>query len=152
MGDVQIKMGATMEKAKSVASNNRDLLWIFLFLIVFINGFEAGGYQASLYTIGQIYDLSITNMGIFASVELFATMLAPLILGGWADRTNKIKCLLILLGIQFAFSASIFLTNSEWFFVIGIFFLGLTTSALQFISIATLAELYPISGKRRLAS
>ena len=49
--------------------NGRDLLWVFLFLIVFINGFEAGGYQASLYTIGQTYDLSITQKGIFASVE-----------------------------------------------------------------------------------
>lgn len=125
-------------------------LWIYLFLIIFINGFEAGGYQASLYSIGQTYDLSVTSMGLFASVELFATMLAPLILGSWADRTKKLKCLLILLGIQIAFAFTLFASNVQLIFIVGIFFLGLTTSALQFISIAALAEVYPISGKRKI--
>ena len=127
-----------------------NLLWIFLFLIIFINGFEAGGYQASLYSIGKTYDLSITNMGIFASVELFATMLAPIILGSWADRTNKTKCILILLSIQAIFAATIFISNIELVFVVGIFFLGMTTSALQFISIAALAEVYSVSSKRKI--
>ena len=132
------------------SAGERNLLWLFLFLIVFINGFEAGGYQASLYTIGQTYDLSITNMGIFASVELLATMLAPIALGSLADRSNKIKFILILLIIQSVFAVSIFISNSPIFFIIGIFFLGLTTSALQFISIATLAEAYPVTGKKKI--
>ncbi len=140
-------MDMNMEKE---SSKGRDLLWLFLFLIVFINGFEAGGYQASLYSIGQTYDLSVTNMGLFASVELFATMLAPLVLGSIADRSNKIKFILILLTIQTAFSAAIFLISSELMFIGGIFFLGLTTSALQFISIAALAEAYPVSGKQKI--
>ncbi len=126
------------------------MLWLYLFLIVFFNGFEAGGYQASLYSIGQIYDLSITSMGLFASVELFATMLAPLALGSWADRSQKLKCLLILLGIQIAFAFTIFASNVALVFVVGIFFLGLTTSALQFISIAALMEAYPLTGKRKI--
>lgn len=126
------------------------ILWVYLFLIVFINGFEAGGYQASLYSIGQTYDLSITSKGLFASVELFATMLAPLVLGSWADRTRKLRCLLILLGIQIVFSFTIFISNIQLVFIAGIFFLGLTTSALQFISIAALAETYPASGKKKI--
>ncbi|SFB38821.1 Fucose permease [Acetitomaculum ruminis DSM 5522] len=128
----------------------RDMMWIFLFLIVFINGFEAGGYQASLYVIGQTYDLSVANMGLFASVELFATMLAPLILGNWADKSDKIKCILILLGIQMCFSVAIFSIDLEAMFIGGIFFLGLTTSALQFIAIAALVELYPLTGKKKI--
>ena len=126
------------------------MLWIYLFLIVFINGFEAGGYQASLYSIGQTYDLTVTSMGLFASVELFATMLAPLVLGSWADRSKKLKCLLILLAIQIAFSFTLFVSNVQLIFIAGIFFLGLTTSALQFISIAALAEAYPSSGKKKI--
>ncbi len=126
------------------------ILWLYLFLIIFINGFEAGGYQASIYSIKQTYDLSITEMGLFASVELFATMLAPLLLGSWADRTKKTKCLLILLGIQIVFSLTIFLSNISAIFIACIFFLGLTTSALQFIAIATLAESYPASGKKKI--
>ena len=126
------------------------MLWIYLFLIVFINGFEAGGYQASLYSIGQTYDLSVTSMGIFASVELFATMLAPLVLGSWADRRQKLRCLLILLALQTAFAFTIYASNVQLIFVVGIFFLGMTTSALQFISIAALAEAYPVSGKKKI--
>ena len=126
------------------------MLWIYLFLIVFINGFEAGGYQASLYSIGQTYDLSVTSMGIFASVELFATMLAPLVLGSWADRRQKLRCLLILLALQTAFAFTIYASNVQLIFVAGIFFLGMTTSALQFISIAALAEAYPVSGKKKI--
>ena len=126
------------------------MLWVYLFLIVFFNGFEAGGYQASLYSIGQVYDLSITSMGLFASVELFATMLAPLALGSWADRRKKLKCLLILLGIQIVFAVALFASNIAIVFIVGIFFLGLTTSALQFISIAALMEAYPLSGKRKI--
>lgn len=68
-----------------------DYLWLVLFLIIFINGFEAGGYQASLRNIGQNYDLSVTSMGLFASTELFATMLAPLILGRRADRNVNLR-------------------------------------------------------------
>lgn len=128
----------------------KDLLWLFLFLVVFINGFEAGGYQASLYSIGQTYDLSVTNMGIFASVELLATMLAPLILGNWADKSDKLKCILILQVIQAVFACAIFISSIQALFIVGIFFLGMTTSALQFIAIAALAENYPLTGKKKI--
>jgi MFS family permease len=122
-----------------------DFLWIILFLIIFINGFEAGGYQASLRSIGQNYDLSETSKGLFAATELFATMLAPLLLGAWADANVKTKCIRILLIIQLLASIGILLFNIQSAFVIGVFFLGLTTSALQFITIAALADTYPIS-------
>ena len=144
-------MGKTAwTKTMDKAGERTDILWMVLFLIVFINGFEAGGYQASLWHIGQYYDLSVTSMGLFASVELFATMLAPLILGSWADRTSKTKSIMILLGLQFAAATIILLTNADIIFVTGVFFLGLTTSALQFISIATLADSYPVSGSRKI--
>lgn len=131
-------------------NSNKDYLWLIFFLIIFINGFEAGGYQASLLSIGESYDLSTTSKGIFASIELFATMLAPLFLGAWADRNSKLKCIRILLFIQLFFSALVLLVTSRIIFALGIFFLGLTTSALQFISIAALAEVYPISSKRKI--
>ncbi len=131
-------------------SKKFDFLWIVLFLIIFINGFEAGGYQASLRSIGLNYDLSETSKGLFAATELFATMLAPLILGAWADANIKTKCIRILLVIQFAAAVVIQLFNLQSAFVVGVFFLGLTTSALQFISIAALADNYPISGSKKI--
>ena len=136
-------------KVKAVA--RRDYLWLVLFLIIFVNGFESGGYQASLWSIGQDFDLSTTSMGLYASLELFADMLAPILLGSWADRINKAKGLGLMLGIQFIVSLLVLITNSNRLFLLCIFFIGLTTSALQFISIAALADAYPISGGKRIA-
>ena len=128
----------------------RDFLWAILFLVVFLNGFEAGGYQASLWHIGKDYDLSVTSMGLFASMELFATMLAPLLLGRWADRTSKARSISILLGLQLTAAALVLVTRQDSLFLFSVFFLGLTTSALQFIAIAALADAYPVSNKRRI--
>lgn len=132
-------------------TNKRDTLWIILFLIVFFNGFEAGGYQASLWSIGKDFDLSMTSMGLFAAMELFATMLAPILLGQWADRTEKKKSISLMLGIQITAALIVLFTESDGIFLFSVFFLGLTTSALQFISIAALADAYPISGGKKVA-
>lgn len=130
---------------------HRDLLWITLFLIIFINGFEAGGYQASLWSIGRVFDLSKTSMGLYASMELFATMLAPILLGRWADSVEKAKCIRLLLGIQFAASLTVLFVRADRLFLVCIFFLGLTTSALQFIAIAALADAYPVTSGNKIA-
>ncbi len=127
-----------------------DTLWIFLFLIVFINGFEAGGYQASLWNIGKTYDLSATSKGLFASTELFATMLAPILLGRWADSVGKDRSLSALLFLQLLSAALVYVTKLQALFLTGVFFLGMTTSALQFISIAAVADAYPVSGKKKI--
>jgi MFS family permease len=129
----------------------RDYLWIVLFLIIFINGFEAGGYQASLWSVGKDFDLSATSMGLYAAMELFATMLAPILLGRWADSVRKDKSISLLLVIQFAAAMAVLFTSANRLFLICIFFLGLTTSALQFIAIAALADAYPVSGGKRIA-
>jgi MFS family permease len=88
-----------MSGARAKATRGKDYLWVFLFLVIFMNGFESGGYQASLLSIGQSYDLSMTSMGLYAALELFADMLAPLLLGGWADRTGKGKSIAVVLVI-----------------------------------------------------
>lgn len=128
----------------------RDFLWIALFALVFINGLEDGGYQASLYAIGQEYDLSMTSMGIYASMELFATMLAPILLGSWADRGGKARSMGILLGLQIAATLAIVAVRHQLLFLLCVFVLGLTTSALHFIAIATLADAYPMSAKKKI--
>ena len=129
----------------------RDCLWIILFFIVFINGFEAGGYQASLWSVGKDFDLSMSSMGLFAAMELFATMLAPILLGRWADGVEKLKGIGLLLCLQIAAALIVLFAKFDMIFLIAIFFLGLTTSALQFISIAALADAYPVSGGKKVA-
>jgi len=129
----------------------KDCLWIVLFLIVFINGFEAGGYQASLWSVGKNFDLSVTSMGLYAAMELFATMLAPILLGRWADSVEKAKSIRLMLMIQFVAALTVLFTSADRLFLGGIFFLGMTTSALQFIAIAALADAYPVSGGKKIA-
>lgn len=129
----------------------KDYLWSILFLIIFINGFEAGGYQASLWQIGKDFDLSATTMGLYAATELLATMLAPLLLGRWADSTRKDKSICLLLAVQTVAALIVLFTTTNQMFLLGIFFLGLTTSALQFIAIAALADAYPVSGGKKIA-
>ncbi|MCR5582390.1 MAG: MFS transporter [Eggerthellaceae bacterium] len=135
----------------AIEAPRRDFLWVVLFLIVLINGFEAGGYQASIWHIGEEFDLSLTSMGLFAAMELFATMLAPILLGKWADSVRKSTSITIMLGIQIAAALIAVFAASDAFFLFSIFFLGLTTSALQFISIAAVADAYPVSGGRKVA-
>ena len=129
----------------------KDYLWIVLFLIVFINGFEAGGYQASLWSVGKNFDLTVTSMGLFAAMELFATMLAPILLGRWADSVEKARSISLMLGLQFLGAVTVLFTSADRLFLICIFVLGLTTSALQFIAIAALADAYPVSSGKKIA-
>lgn len=137
-------------KASVATRRTRDYLWLILFLIIFVNGFESGGYQASLYTIGQEFDLTDTSKGLFAALELFADMLAPILLGSWADRTGKARSMSVMLGLQIVSAVTVWLSRTKWLFLCGIFLLGLTTSALQFIAIAALADAYPLTGKRKI--
>ena len=140
-----------MSEARTTAVRaRRDILWAVLFLVIFINGFESGGYQASLWSIGQDYDLSTTSMGLFAAVELLADMLAPLLLGAWVDRAGKAKSMKIVLVLQLVAAGLVLLTRTSELFVASMFLLGLTTSTMQFTAIATLADAYPRSGKRKI--
>ena len=65
---------------KTAYWEKNDLSLLFL-LSIFMNGFETGGYQAALLYVGQEFDLSIGQQGLLAAVQLFATMIAPLLLG-----------------------------------------------------------------------
>ena len=101
----------------------RDTLYLYLYLIIFINGFESGGYQASLWKIGESFGLSNTSMGLYASLELLATMIAPIVLGNWADRIGKKKSLLIFLFAQFLANLFIIISEGCGMFLLGIFLL-----------------------------
>ena len=75
-----------MKKTSYWAKNDLSLLFL---LSIFMNGFETGGYQAALLYVGQEFDLSIGQQGMLAAVQLFATMIAPLLLGPLADKIGK---------------------------------------------------------------
>ncbi len=139
-----------MGNTRRAAVRGRDSLWVFLFLIVFLNGFESGGYQASLLNIGQDFGLSMTSMGLYAALELFADMLAPLLLGRWADHVGKGRSILVALAVQVLSCIALLFAPTREFFLGGMFLLGITTSTLQFVTIAALADAYPMTKDQRI--
>lgn len=126
-----------------------DLSLLFL-LSIFMNGFETGGYQAALLYIGQEFDLSIGQQGILASVQLFATMIAPLLLGALADRIGKKIMLVLFTATRVLSAAVIMLATESLLFAVGIFTLGFACSIVQYVAIAGMQDAYPLTRNRRM--
>lgn len=126
-----------------------DLSLLFL-LSIFMNGFETGGYQAALLYVGQEFDLSIGQQGILASVQLFATMIAPLLLGPLADRIGKQIMLVIFTATRVLSAAVIMLATESVLFAVGIFTLGFACSIVQYVAIAGMQDAYPLTRNRRM--
>lgn len=134
---------------KSTYWRRNDLSLLFL-LSIFMNGFETGGYQAALLYVGQEFDLSIGQQGILASVQLFATMIAPLLLGSLADRIGK-KIMLVFFTAARTLSAGIILlATSSPLFAAGIFVLGFACSIVQYVAIAGMQDAYPLTRNARM--
>lgn len=129
---------------------NGKFLCLILFLAVFMNGFEAAGYQTSLSHIGEEYALNEAGMGILASVQLIAGLIAPLIFGPLADRLGKKKMLAIFFASEAAAGVCLVLSREYRLFAAGIFLMGMCVSTIQYVAIAALADLYPISGSRKI--
>ena len=125
-------------------------LAILLLFSIFMNGFESGGYQAALIYIGQAYSLDTRAQGIMASVELFATMIAPLLLGTLADKIGKKIVLVFFTVLRAAACMIILIATGSILFAIGIFALGFATSIIQYVAIAQMIDGYPQSNHKRM--
>lgn len=133
-----------------IRKNSRDYLCWILFLAVFLNGFEAAGYQASLGSIGKGFALNEAGMGILASVQLAAGLVAPLAFGPLADKAGKKKMLSVFFAAEAAAGACLVLCTGYRLFAVGIFLMGLCVSTIQYVAIAALADLFPVSGSRKI--
>jgi len=127
------------------------LVWLMYFA-VFLNGFEAAGYQTSLGNIGNEYALSKAGMGVLASVQLIAGLVSPFVFGPLADRFGKRKLLGVFFALEIAACAVLILSRGYVLFGVGIFFIGLSVSTIQYIAIAALADLFPISGGKKIGT
>jgi len=126
-----------------------DPLAVLLVSAVFMNGFEAGGYQACLLSIGSDYQLSNAAMGMLASVQLTAALIAPLIFGSLADRIGKQRVLSWFFPVEMAGCLLILLSSSAGIFLPGIFLVGFGASMIQYVAIAALQDAYPLSGRKK---
>lgn len=129
---------------------NINDLSVLLLASIFMNGFETGGYQASLLYIGEEYALDHGAQGVIASVELFATMIAPILLGSLADRVGK-KIMLTLFTFTRVISCGIILLATKSLtFAVGVFILGFATSIIQYVAIAEMDDAYPVTRHQRM--
>ena len=143
-------MLAAGKAAQGSARGRMWLLAMILFFAIFLNGFEAGGYQACLQSIGDEYSLNTALMGAFASVQLVAGLIAPLVFGPLADKRGKRGMLLAFLAVQVLACLLIVLTHEPTLFVAGIFMVGISVSTVQFVALAALTDAYPQSGTKKL--
>ena len=135
---------------KHIECLKQNDLSTLLLISIFMNGFEVGGYQAALLYIGQEYALSSGAQGIMASVELFATMVAPLLLGSLADRIGKKIMLVTFTACRVLSGTIILLATSSLTFAVGIFILGFACSIVQYVAIAGMQDAYPVTRHQRM--
>ena len=138
-----------MEKSIIKARGKNDLAAIML-TSIFMNGFETGGYQAALLYIAHTYYMSIGTQGVMASIELFATMIAPVIFGRLADKVGKKKVLMLFTLCRAVSGMVIIVAASKILFAIGIFGLGFATSIIQCVAIAGIDDAYPRTAHKKM--
>ncbi|MCI2062955.1 MAG: MFS transporter [Eubacteriaceae bacterium] len=129
---------------------HNNFLAYILFLSIFMNGFEGGGYQTCLLSIGKEFALTDAVAGMMASAQLIAVLAGPLIFGSIADRHGKKSVLNAFLAVRIAACVLLWFVTDSRIFAVGIFTVGISISIIQSISIAGLADAYPLSGGRKI--
>ena len=129
--------------------SSNGLAYIF-FLSVFINGFEAGGYQACMISISKDFGLTDVLIGMIASAQLIAVLIGPIAFGTLADRKGKKSVLIGFLTVRLGACALLFIASNSRWFAVGIFIVGLSISIIQSVSIAGLSDAYPLTGKKKI--
>jgi len=112
------------------------------FGIVFLLGFEAGGFQISLLKIVEMLGLPDSASGVLVSAQYSAIIIMPLLIGGIADRKGKRKVLAVF-SLIFG-TGCIAMANVKPFVALlfSAFAIGTGYSVCESMVSALLAELY----------
>ncbi len=122
--------------------NRRWRLTAVCFFVLFLLGFEAGGFQISLLKIIEAEGFSSGLSGVLVSGQYGAIIIMPLLVGGFADRRGKRKvlaasCLIFALG---AFGMSSL--HAFGALMLSAFAIGTGYSVSESIGSALLAEVH----------
>lgn len=129
----------------------QDWLAALLCMCLFINGFQAGGNQAFLLEIGADLNVETKVLGSLAAAQWLAVAIAPLITGAFADKKGKKPFILIFLFVFLAGSVTLIFTKVLWLYLTCVFILGLSQSIYQSVSMAAMADSYPVSKSTKMA-
>jgi len=122
--------------------NKRIQMTAIGFGIVFLLGFEAGGFQISLLKIVEMLGLPDSASGVLVSAQYSAIIIMPLLIGGIADRKGKRKVLAVF-SLIFG-TGCIAMANVKPFVALlfSAFAIGTGYSVCESMVSALLAELY----------
>lgn len=122
--------------------NRRTRMTIICFAVLFLLGFEAGGFQISLLKIVEAVGLSAGVSGVLVSAQYGAIIIMPLLIGGIADRKGKRKVLAVF-SLIFGIGC-IAMANVRPFaaLLFSAFAIGTGYSVCESMISALLAELY----------
>lgn len=137
-----------MDKIKTFGRKN--WLAFLLFMCLFINGFQAGGNQAFLTEIGAELGVETKVLGSLAAAQWCAVIIAPLVTGVFADKVGKKPFMLIFFSVFFLGSLVLIFAKTLILYLIFIFILGLSLSIYQFISMAAMADCYPLTQGKKM--
>ncbi len=120
-------------------------------VLVFLLGFESGGFQLVLTDIAAEYNLDNTAMGSLVTVQYAAILVMPLIFGGISDKIGKKKVMAIFVPVLIAGCVFVILSHSVAAFMVGIFTLGAGYSVSECIGSAALSDSDPHHAEKNMS-
>lgn len=128
----------------------KKLIFPFIYALLFLLGFESGGFQLVLVNIAAEFGLNNTVMGSLVTVQFLAILIMPLIFGRISDKIGKKKVLAISLPVFAAGCAITLFAGSVGAFAAGIFIVGFGYSVSECIGSAALSDNDPQKAEKNL--
>ncbi len=128
----------------------KKLIFPLICGLLFLLGFESGGFQLVLVNIAGEFGLNNTVMGSLVTVQFLAILVMPLIFGRISDRIGKKKVLTISVPVFAAGCAITLLAGSAGAFAAGIFIVGFGYSVSECIGSAALSDNDPLKAEKNL--
>jgi fucose permease len=130
--------------------SGRKFLFPLSVAIVFLLGFESGGFQSALIHIAGTFELNHTMAGFVVAVHYAALSVMPLIFGRISDRVGK-KPILILFSLVLMLGClvSIF-SETSGVFILGIAMIGAGYGVSECLFTAAVSDRDPPNAEKRI--
>ncbi len=128
----------------------KKLIFPLICGLLFLLGFESGGFQLVLVNIAGEFGLNNTAMGSLVTVQFLAILIMPLIFGRISDKIGKKRVLTISVPIFAAGCVITLLAGSAGAFAAGIFIVGFGYSVSECIGSAALSDNDPLKAEKNL--
>lgn len=123
-------------------TNNEFLIPVSLMLPFFL-GFQGGGFQLTLLSVGKEFQLNNASMGSLVSIQYLAFIAGPLLISMIIDKVGKKKVALFSVITFILGCVVLVLTPTILLFSVGIFTVGFGLSICQSAMSAALSDAYP---------